>query len=234
MTKASLFLFPTPISEGDINFVLPSKNIELLEDCKYFIVEELRSARRFLKKAGYKRSFEEVEFFILNEHTNDIDIENYLYPIEKGYNVGLMSEAGLPCVADPGGKIVALAHKKNIKVVPLVGPSSLMMALMASGFSGQSFCFWGYLPIDKIKRQKKVKELEQKSRRDNQTQIFIEAPYRNNQMLQFLMETLENNTSLCVACDISMQSEQIISATIKEWKNRKEDFNKRNCVFLIY
>ena len=232
MKEAVLYLFPTPIADNDLKYSMPAINLELLQRCDCFIVEELRTARRFLKKAGYKKDFDEVEFFILNEHTNSQDIENYLNPILSGRNIGLMSEAGLPCVADPGSMVVSLAQRKGIKVIPLVGASSLMMALMASGFNGQNFAFVGYLPVDKALRVKRIKELEAIVFKTNQTQIFIEAPYRNNQMLESLIQNLNSTTLVCVGVDISMETEQIITKTANNWKKTKIDLNKRNTVFL--
>lgn len=234
MKEAVLYLFPTPIADNDLKYSMPAINLELLERCDCFIVEELRTARRFLKRAGYKKDFEEVEFFILNEHTKSQDIENYLNPILSGRNIGLMSEAGLPCVADPGSMVVSLAQRKGIKVIPLVGASSLMMALMASGFNGQNFAFVGYLPVDKALRVKRIKELEAIVFKTNQTQIFIEAPYRNNQMLESLIQNLNSTTLICVGVDISMETEQIITKTANNWKKTKIDLNKRNTVFLIH
>lgn len=234
MKEAVLYLFPTPIADNDLKYSMPAINLELLQRCDCFIVEELRTARRFLKKAGYKKDFDEVEFFILNEHTNSQDIENYLNPILSGRNIGLMSEAGLPCVADPGSMVVSLAQRKGIKVIPLVGASSLMMALMASGFNGQNFAFVGYLPVDKALRVKRIKELEAIVFKTNQTQIFIEAPYRNNQMLESLIQNLNSTTLVCVGVDISMETEQIITKTANNWKKAKIDLNKRNTVFLIH
>lgn len=234
MKEAVIYLFPTPIADNDLNLSMPAINLELLEKCDCFIVEELRTARRFLKKAGYKKDFDEVDFFILNEHTKPEEIENYLKPIAENRNIGLMSEAGLPCVADPGSMVVSLAQRKGIRVKPLVGASSLMMALMSSGFNGQNFAFVGYLPVDKFLRVKRIKELEQIVNKFNQTQIFIEAPYRNNQMMESLVNNLNPYTLICIGVDISMESEQIITKTAKDWKKTNIDLNKRNTVFLIY
>jgi 16S rRNA (cytidine1402-2'-O)-methyltransferase len=234
MGSAKLYLFPTPIADNGLEYSLPAINLRLLQECNCFIVEDLRSARRFLKKAGYTKDFEQVEFLLLNEHTKIEEIENYLNPIFEGRNIGLMSEAGLPCVADPGSMVVSMAQRKGIKVVPLVGASSLMMSLMASGFNGQNFAFLGYLPVDKVLRVKKIKELESLAYKFNQTQIFIEAPYRNNQMLESLIESLHPNTLLCIGADISMPTEQIITKKVSSWKQTKLDLNKRNTVFLIY
>ena len=234
ITRGKLILFPVGIGNDNLATSLPAYNSELLNTCNTFIVEELRTARRFLKKAGYVHSINDTEFYLLNEHTQEVDIANYLDAIDKGGNIGLLSEAGLPCIADPGSKIVRIAHRKNIDIVPLVGPSSLMMALMASGFNGQNFSFVGYLPIDKNERIKAIKKMEERVFKDNQTQIFIEAPYRNNQLLQTLADTCWANTLVCVACDISLNTQYIKTMPAKKWKSCKENFHKRNTVFLIY
>lgn len=234
MSEAVLYLFPTPIADIEINQCLPEENQKLLQECDSFVVEQVRTARRFLRKAGYTKDFSEVEFYELNEHTDLKEIDSYLTPLKQGKNLGLMSEAGLPCVADPGAALVKLAQKEGFKVCPLIGPSSLMMSLMASGFNGQNFAFVGYLPIDKSQRIKKIKELESLCYKISQTQIFIEAPYRNNQMLQVLKEVLSQNTMLCLGVDIGLSSQQIISKSIQQWKKTIIDLNKRNTVFLIY
>ena len=229
----SLILFPVGIGNSDLAVTIPSYNTHLLNTCHTFIVEELRTARRFLKQAGYIHSIDSTSFLILNEHTQDTEIANYLDSINNG-NIGLLSEAGLPCIADPGAKIVYLAHQKNINVIPLVGPSSLMMALMASGFNGQNFSFVGYLPIDKAERIKAIKKLEEHSMKENQTQIFIEAPYRNNQMLETLAYTCHDNTMICVACDITLDTQYIKTLPAKKWRNTIANLHKRNTVFLIH
>ena len=209
--KGKLILFPVPIGAEEITSSLPAANAELLASCHTFIVEELRTARRFLKKAGYS------------------------YAIDKGENIGLLSEAGLPCVADPGAMITKVAQRRGIEVVPLIGPSSLMLALMASGFNGQSFAFVGYLPVDKSRRASTIKHLEERLHREHQTQIFIEAPYRNNQMLEALSAVLQPNTMICVACDLTLPTQYIRSLSAAKWKTEREKINlhKRNTVFLI-
>lgn len=228
-------MFPVPIGAEDVAQSLPSHNLELLGTCRTFIVEEVRTARRFLRKAGYTFSFDEVTFLPLNEHTTHEEIGGYLDAIEKGENIGLLSEAGLPCVADPGAMITRVAQRRGIEIVPLVGPSSLMLALMASGFNGQSFAFVGYLPVDKTKRASAIRHLEERLNREHQTQIFIEAPYRNNQMLEALCSTLKPNTMVCVATDITLPTQYIRSLTAKQWQKEREKVNlhKRNTVFLI-
>ncbi len=230
---AKVYLFPTPITEGDVEESLPKRNLELLKECDCFVVEELRTARRFLRKAGYRKDFADVEFFLLNEHTKEEEIEAFLQPLKEGKSVGVMSEAGLPCVADPGARFVALCQSRGFEIVPLVGPSSLMMALMASGFNGQSFAFVGYLPAEKGARVKRIRELEGLAYRFDQTQLFIEAPYRNNHLLESLLATCKGETMLCIACEIGSNEQKIISKSIKDWKQTKIDLNKRNTVFLI-
>ena len=230
-----LILFPVPIGAEEIASSLPSVNGELLASCHTFIVEELRTARRFLKKAGYPYPIDDTVFFELNEHTTHEEIGHYLDAIERGENIGLLSEAGLPCVADPGAMITKIAQRRGIEVVPLVGPSSLMLALMASGFNGQSFAFVGYLPVDKGKRAAAIRHLEERLHREHQTQLFIEAPYRNNQMLEALCTVLQPQTMICVACDLTLPTQYIRSLTAAKWQKEraKVDLHKRNTVFLI-
>ncbi len=230
-----LILFPVPIGAEDIASSLPSANSELLASCHTFIVEELRTARRFLKKAGYPYAIDDTTFYTLNEHTTHEEIGHYLDAIERGENIGLLSEAGLPCVADPGAMITRVAQRRGIEVVPLVGPSSLMLALMASGFNGQSFAFNGYLPVDKSKRAAAIRHLEERLHREHQTQIFIEAPYRNNQMLEALSTVLQSNTMICVATDLTLPTQYIRALSAARWQKEREKVNlhKRNTVFLI-
>ena len=233
--KGRLIRFPVPIGADDIGISLPANNMELLATCRTFIVEELRSARRFLKRAGYPYPIDDTVFLELNEHTTHDAVGHYLDAIERGENIGLLSEAGLPCVADPGAMITRVAQRRGIEVVPLVGPSSLMLALMASGFNGQSIAFAGYLPVDKSKRAAAIRHLEERLHREHQTQIFIEAPYRNNQMLETLSTVLQPQTMICVACDLTMPTQQIRSLSAAKWQKEREKWNlhKRNTVFLI-
>ena len=198
-------------------------------------MEELRTARRFLKKAGYPHAIDDTEFHLLNEHTTHGEIGGYLDAIDRGENVGLLSEAGLPCVADPGAMIVRVAQRRGIEVVPLVGPSSLMLALMASGLTGQSFAFNGFLPVERNQRAGAIRRLEERAHREHQTQIFIEAPYRNNQLLEALSTVLQPNTSICVACDLTLPTQQIRTLTAKQWQKERTKVNlhKRNTVFLL-
>lgn len=233
--NGKLILFPVPIGAEEISSSLPLANEALLASCRTFIVEELRTARRFLKKAGYPYPIDNTVFHVLNEHTTHEEIGDYLDAIERGENIGLLSEAGLPCVADPGAMITKVAQRRGIEVVPLVGPSSLMLALMASGFNGQSFAFVGYLSVDKGKRAAAIRHLEERLHREHQTQIFIEAPYRNNQMLEALAATLNPQTMVCVATDLTLPTQYIRSLPSGKWKTEKAkiDLHKRNTVFLI-
>lgn len=235
MEKGKLILFPVPIGAEEMGCSLPAHNLELMATCHTFIVEELRTARRFLKKAGFPYPIDDTVFLELNEHTTHEEIGGYLDAAERGENIGLLSEAGLPCVADPGAMITKVAQWRGIEVVPLVGPSSLMLALMASGFNGQSFAFVGYLPVDKSKRAAAIRHLEERLHHEHQTQIFIEAPYRNNQMLEALCTTLNPQTMICVACDLTLPTQQIRALSSGKWKTEREKINlhKRNTVFLI-
>lgn len=231
--QGRLILFPVHIGCDDLSHSLPSYNSELLYGCHTFIVEELRTARRFLKHAGYPHSIDDTTFYLLNEHTSQKDIDTYLDAISRGEDVGLLSEAGLPCVADPGRLITAMAQRKNIEIIPLVGPSSLMLALMASGFNGQNFAFNGYLPIDRHDRIVAIKNLETKVHKEHQAQIFIEAPYRNNQMLATLAETLRPDTQICVAADLTLPTQYIVTKPARHWRTNPPNIHKRNTVFLI-
>lgn len=232
---ARLILFPVPIGADDIDVSLPPYNVSLLNGCHTFIVEELRSARRFLKHAGYVHPIDETVFHLLNEHTTPEEVTDYLDPIGSGEDVGLLSEAGLPCVADPGAMITRIAQARGVEVLPLVGPSSLMLALMASGLNGQQFAFNGYLPVDRHERASAIRDLENKALRNGQTQLFIEAPYRNNQMIQALAETCRPDTMICVACDLTLPTQSIRTLPASRWRKEHDKINlhKRNTVFLI-
>ena len=206
MQKGKLYLIPSTIGESPIDNVIPAYNKYVINEIDIYIVEEIRTARRFLKKAGLVKPIDDLTFFVLNEHSKPEEIDNYLDAIQKGENIGLLSEAGVPCIADPGADIVRIAQQKNIEVVPLVGPSSILLALMASGFNGQQFAFLGYLPVDKNLRINKIKEIERNVFQKNETQIFIETPYRNNQLIESLLQTCRNETLLCIATDITLRN----------------------------
>jgi 16S rRNA (cytidine1402-2'-O)-methyltransferase len=236
MEKGRVFLIPSFLSETNSKDNFPLVNNELIYSLDIFIVENHRTARRFLRKIGFKKDFENVLFFELNKHTYSEEIKNFIEPLLKGENIGLISEAGTPCVADPGSEIVKLAHSLNIDIVPLVGPSSIILALMASGFNGQSFVFHGYLPIDKKQRSLRIREIEHNAYKLEQTQIFIEAPYRNNQLFQSIMENCSSETLVCIAVDITNTEKEFIKTkTVTDWKNNKApDLHKKPVVFLLY
>ena len=224
-----------PITLGDtaVNKVIPELNNELINEIDVYVVENIKTARRFLKKAGILKPINELTFFELNKRTQDTELPTFLKPIFEGQNVGVLSEAGCPGVADPGADIVALAQEQKIKVVPLVGPSSILLALMASGFNGQSFCFNGYLPKDQKDRTRKIKELEKAAKNKQQTQLFIETPFRNSHVIEDIIKNCFSTTKLCIAVDITLQTEQIYTKTVEEWKTTKINLQKRPCIFLI-
>jgi 16S rRNA (cytidine1402-2'-O)-methyltransferase len=231
--KGTLYLIPTLLGDTDIEKVIPSYNIQIVRALSVFVVEELKTARHFLKKAGYPRPYDSSQFFVLNEHTPKGDIDEMIEPLLNGSDVGLLSEAGLPCVADPGSGLVNLCHQENIKVVPLSGPSSIFMALMASGFNGQQFTFHGYLPIDAKDKIKKIREMEATVNKSGQTQIFIEAPYRNRKLLQLLADTCRPETLICVAYMITSHEESIKTLEAADWRKQTGEIDKKPVVFLI-
>lgn len=229
-------MIPCPISDQtSVWDVLPEVNRRVINALDYFIVENTRSARRFLSKAGVERPISELEFVELNEHTTSAaDIESMLRPVMAGRSAGVISEAGVPGVADPGADIVALAHRRGVRVVPLVGPSSILMALMASGQNGQSFSFVGYLPIKESERSRAIKQLERRAILERQTQIFIEAPYRNSKLFDTLRTALSPEVRLTVAADITSPDELILTLTVAEWRKRPmPPFEKRPTIFLL-
>ena len=231
--KGKLYLIPSPLGEGDPQAVLGGAVFDCIKHISTFVVEEVRTARRFLSAAGFKGSIDSLEFFELNEHTAEADAASYVKLLEDGRDVGLISEAGLPAVADPGSVLVRAAHQKDIEVVPFVGPSSLMMALMSSGMNGQSFAFNGYLPVKQPQRRARLAELEKLSRRSGQTQIIIETPYRNDALLADMLETLSAETRLCIAANITQPDALIRTKTIGEWKRAALAIGKRPCVFVL-
>ena len=234
--KGVLYLIPCPIAEDTaVRDVTPTANQRVIDSLDYFIVENIRSARRFLSKSGYAKSIDQARFVELNEHTTSpTEIAKMVEPLLKGVSGGVISEAGVPAVADPGQAVVELCHKHDIRVVPLVGPSSILMAVMASGLSGQSFAFNGYLPIKEPERSKTIKRLESRAKTERQSQLFIEAPYRNIKLLEQMIKTLQPETRLCIACDITSASEYIRTATVAQWrKNTMPDIQKRPTIFII-
>ena len=231
--KGNLYLIPVLLGNSKPEEVLPSSLFELITRIDYYIVEDVRSARRFLKKADANTEIDKLTFFELNKHTANIEIDSFLEPARSGSDTGLMSEAGSPCVADPGSNIIYAAHRSGIKVIPLPGPSSIILALMASGLNGQKFAFHGYLPVNKVERSRMVKSLENESLTSRQSQIFMETPYRNMQMVETLTEICNPATQLCIACDITLDSEYIYTCSIAEWKRIKPDINRRPAIFIL-
>jgi 16S rRNA (cytidine1402-2'-O)-methyltransferase len=232
--SGKLYLIPTTLGDNDPIEVLPLSVKKVIENTETFIVENEKTARRFIKKICPEKSQPALKLFVLNKHTDEIELPNFLIPCLNGIHIGLLSEAGCPGVADPGADVIKMAHDKNIKVVPLVGPSSILMAIMSSGMNGQSFTFNGYLPIDKAERKNEIKRLERISFDQNQSQIFIETPYRNNKMLEDLSMILDNNTNICVACDITLATEFIKTQTANNWKKNMVDLHKRPTIFIIH
>lgn len=232
--EVALYLLPVTLGDTAIEKVLPSYNREIIVGIKHFIVEDVRSARRFLKKVDASICIDELSFYPLNKHTSPEDIADYLSPLEEGNAMGVISEAGCPAVADPGADVVAIAQRRNLKVVPLVGPSSIILSVMGSGFNGQSFAFHGYLPIEPADRMRKLKELETRVYAENQTQLFIETPYRNQKMMEEILKVCRPQTKLCIAANITCDGEFIKTKTVKEWKGHLPDLNKIPCIFLIY
>lgn len=235
--QAGLYLIPTQLSDVPLERVLPAYNIEVVRELRFFVVESLRSARRFLKKCDRDIDIDSLTFHELNEHTDLKDtaaIEALLDPIGQGEAVGVISDAGCPAVADPGADLVAIAQRKGYNVFPLVGPSSILMSLMASGFNGQSFAFLGYLPVDAQARQARLKEMIRRIEREHQTQIFIEAPYRNNQLIADLTAHLPTGLRLCVASDITGEGQSIVTRTIAQWRQARYDYHKVPTIFLLY
>lgn len=228
-----LYLIPTPLGDTEPLEVLPFIVKQVVEDTSHFIVENEKSARRFIKKITPRKPQASLKLYLLNKYTDPGDIPGYLEPCLQGEPVGVLSEAGCPTVADPGADIVRLAHGKGIRVVPLVGPSSIILALMASGMNGQNFAFNGYLPIEPAERKKTLKSLEKKSRESGQTQLFMETPYRNDKLFSELLRTLHGDTLLCVAADLTLKSETIRTLKVSEWPGKVPDLQKRPAIFAL-
>lgn len=230
--KGRLYLIPVTLGGDDFSNVIPEKVISLTRELRYFIVEDIRSARRFLRLIDKQFPIDDSVFFELNEHTADSDISHYLEPVLNGSDCGIMSEAGLPCIADPGARIVALAHIKKIAVIPLSGPSSIILALISSGLNGQQFTFNGYLPVKPAERAARIRDLEKKAF-EGYVQIFMETPYRAQKMLDALLVTCRNDTRLCVASDITLPTESIRTMTISEWRKSQPSLNGRLVIFIL-
>ncbi len=232
MKHGILYLIPTFLTEDNFK-VLPDEVIKTTHTLSHFVVEEEKTARRFLKRISHPVPQPEFIFHLHNEHTGNEDLPAVIQLLKEGTSIGLLSEAGCPGVADPGSALVNLAHEQNVRVVPFVGPSSILLSLMGSGFNGQSFCFHGYLPRDPKQRQQRMKDLERTVIKSGQTQIFIETPYRNMQLLEDLMNTLQEDTKLCIACELTGANEHIRTKTIKVWQKNLPDFHKKPCIFLL-
>lgn len=234
MKIPALYLIPVTMGDTPIDKVLPKYNTNIINSLSFFIVENIRSARRFLKKCNPEIDIDALTFYELNKRTLSKDIASFLNPIKNGESVGVISEAGCPAIADPGADVVAIAQRNNYKVVPLVGPSSILMSLMASGFNGQNFAFNGYLPIGGKERERELKALENRVYRENQTQIFMETPYRNNKMAEDILQHCKPQTKLCIAMNITCHNEAIVTKKIGAWKGKLPDMHKQPCIFLIY
>lgn len=230
--KGKLYLVPAPLG-GAPEEVIPSYVFGQISHITHFAVEELRTARRYLSSIGFKGRIDGLNFYEINEHTTFQDAEQIMKVLLAGEDMALISEAGLPAVADPGANLVDLAHRHDIEVIPFVGPSSLMMALMSSGMNGQSFAFNGYLPVKPHERKAKIKELEKRSRNGKQSQIFIETPYRNDAMLADILEVCEASTRVCVAADITLPSAYIKTRRVQDWRQNRVTIGKRPCVFIL-
>lgn len=232
--KGTLYLIPVTLGGGDPADVLPARTLSVLRQLTHFVVENAKSARQFLRAAQYPLPMQSVIMMTLDEHTPSKDVPALLEPLVLGNDCGLVSEAGCPVVADPGSLLVRLAQKSGIRVVPLAGPSSILLALMASGLAGQRFRFHGYLPVQIAARQRRLQELERAAEASDETQIFIEAPYRNASMMQSLLECCRSDTLLCVAADITLSAEYIATNTIECWRVQRPDLSRRPCVFLLH
>lgn len=231
--SGKLYLIPTRLGDQPPLEVLPLSIRKKVTDISYFVVENEKIARRFIKKIVPTKSQNKFKINLLNKFTQDIEIPEFLKPCSEGFDVGLMTDAGCPGIADPGAKVVAFAHRQNIRVVPLVGPSSIILALMASGLNGQNFAFNGYLPIDKTDCKKRIKQLEKHAQNNQQAQIFIETPYRNEQLFKTFLKTLKPQTQLCVAVDLTLDTESIKTKTIADWQTEKPDWHKRPAIFIF-
>lgn len=232
--KARLYLFPVPMGDSPVDSVLPPANIAIIREVRHFVVENLRSARRFLKSCDRSIDIDSLSMVELNEHTDPADVAPMLDPMAAGHSIGVISEAGCPAVADPGADLVAIAQTRGYEVVPLVGPSSILLSLMGSGFNGQNFAFNGYLPVDTKARGIKLKEMTRRITAEHQTQIFIETPYRNNRLIADLCERLPGDFRLCVASDITCSRQSIITRPLSQWKKASYNYDKIPTIFLLY
>lgn len=232
--SAKIYLIPSTLGESPVENVIPQYVADVINQTNHYIVENIKTARRYLIKAGIQTKIDDLKFYELNKHTSPENYESYLNPIKENHNIGIISEVGTPGVADPGAEIVSIAHLNNIPVVPLVGPSSILLSLMASGLNGQNFAFVGYIPVKKYERIKKLKELEKRSRLENQTQLFIETPYRNQHLLNDILTTCNPETKFCIAANITLENEFIKTKKIKDWRKGLPDLKKQPAIFLIH
>ena len=233
MKQGTFYLIPSPLAECDFSKTFPVYNTEIIQNIDHFIVEDLRTGRRFVKKLGMQKPIDTLQFYTLNEHTKNDEIETLLQPLKEGKNLGLISDAGTPCVADPGSILVSRAQQLDIEVMPLVGPNSILLALMASGLNGQSFTFHGYLPREQPDRERQLSFLESLIKKTNQTQIFIETPYRNNHVFKSILSVCDPATRLCLGTNITSENQTIKTMTVKKWKSQKIDLHKQPTVFLL-
>jgi 16S rRNA (cytidine1402-2'-O)-methyltransferase len=233
MNKGKLYLIPTSLGNNDLKQTLTAPVFEAINNIDNYIVENIKSAVQFLKLAGIKKRVQQLNFEVLNVDTKDGDINEFVAPALNGKDIGLLSEAGVPCIADPGAKIVSIAHENNIKVIPLTGPSSIILALMASGLNGQNFAFNGYLPIDKKERKIKLMELQKLALNNNQAQIFIEAPHRNDHLLNDMLDIFSPKLRLCVAIDITLPNEYINTKPVELWRKNKITIGKHPAIFIL-
>jgi len=233
MKFGTFYLIPSPLGECDFSKIFPVYNSEILQKIDHFIVEDLRTGRRFVKKLGMQKPIESLFFYTLNEHTKGSEIDTLLQPLTEGKNLGLISDAGTPCVADPGSVLVSRAQQSGIEVTPLIGPNSILLALMASGLNGQSFTFNGYLPREQSERERQLRFLESLLKKNNQTQIFIETPYRNNHVFKSILAVCDPATRLCIGVNITSENQMIKTMTVKKWKSQNIDLHKQPTVFLL-
>jgi 16S rRNA (cytidine1402-2'-O)-methyltransferase len=233
MLKGQIYLIPCPLGEVPPMTVLPLSVLKVIETTNHFVVEHEKNARRFIKAICPQKKQAELQLTTINKFTDASEIPDLILPCLDGFDLGIISDAGCPGVADPGAEIVNLAHKHGIKVVPLTGPSSILLALMGSGLNGQKFAFHGYLPIDKMERKQAIKHLEKLSQQENQTQIFIETPYRNNQLLEALIKTLKPDTRLCIACNLTLEDEFILTQEVRRWHPSGHELHKKPSIFMF-
>ena len=230
----TLYLMPSTMSDGPVDAVIPRRNVEIMLSLKYYIVENVRTVRRFLKRADRSIDIDSLTFYTLDEHTRPEEVAAMLDPMKEGHDMAVVSEAGCPAIADPGADVVAIAQRRGYRVVPLVGPSSILLSLMGSGFNGQSFAFLGYLPIEAGRRAARLRDMEKRIRHEDQTQIFIETPYRNNRLIAELAKTLPGSLKLCVASDITGPAQSIITRDLSSWARSSYNYDKTPTIFLLY